>query len=316
MQAHGIQSQYCTHRMQFCQLPQARLFVRLFATLVLLSLCGAGALGAKPPRANRAERLRWHITETDSFRVLNYGTHPVATALCTSCETLRRQLLAQWLGDAAAGWTPKCDLILHPSDASYDREVGPGGKSTIASALVDRHSTRVSLRRIDVRASRVDWLEVALAHELTHVILADRFDPEVLPRWLDEGMAILADSAAKRKQHVIRAGHDFAQGAHFALAELLLLDGYPPPQRWGTFYDQSAALVEFLVAEQGHRRLLEFIDLAHTHGYDRAFQQVYAMTPIEFERRWQGSLLERPARSGNPAVSMRSPAWLPIDSDG
>ena len=34
---------------------------------------------------------------------------------------------------------------------------------------------------------------MSLGHELTHVLLADLFPNQTLPRWLDEGIAILAD---------------------------------------------------------------------------------------------------------------------------
>ena len=42
----------------------------------------------------------------------------------------------------------------------------------------------------------------ALPHELTHLILADRFSPRQVPRWSDEGMAVLADPAEKQRLHL------------------------------------------------------------------------------------------------------------------
>jgi len=316
MQAVAAEASAVLLRMHLRYLFQIRYSACLAVLLGGLLATDNHARAAKPTRAKQAAPARWHITETDNFRVLNYGLRPIDAAIGKNCEVLRVRLSDQWLGKSQGTWKPKCDVVLHPSDVSYDREVGTSGSSTIASALVDRRQRQVSLRRIDVRATRTDWQQAALAHELTHVVLADRFDQDVLPRWLDEGIAILADSAAKRKQHAIRAGRDLSQGAHFALAELLLLDDYPPPSRWGAFYDQSAAFVEFLVAEQGHQRLLEFIEVARRNGYDHAFQQVYAMSPVELERRWQRTLLKPLSQPSDRTVSFETSAWIPVVSGG
>jgi hypothetical protein len=273
------------------------------------------AFAAERVHAHRNAKPQWHITETTNFRVMNYGLGPVNPAIGEDCERLRCQLATQWFAEVPPSWRPKCDLVLHSSDASYDREVGSAGRSTIASALVDRRQKQVVVRRIDVRATRSNWQKAALAHELTHVVLAERFKQDILPRWLDEGIAILADTDEKRNLHIAGAKKDVSRGVHFSLAELLLLDGYPPAQRWGAFYDQSASLVEFLVAEQGHQRLLDFADLAQQLGYDKAFQRIYAMSAVELERRWQKSLLtfDRTARNG---ASVESVSWVSTDTGG
>ena len=83
-------------------------------------------------------------------------------------------------------WTPKCDVVLHPNDASYLREVGAGATSTVASSLV---TTRPD---IFAAPGRRPLAAIALAtapcpDELTHVILADCFVGRVVPRWIDEG---------------------------------------------------------------------------------------------------------------------------------
>ncbi len=256
----------------------------LSATVLLSGTVAIAAEGTPSP-------IRWQIVETANFRLLCYGQHPVSSRTAERCEQLRAELAAQWLADRPTGvWSPKCDLVLHPSDASYFREVGPGGRSTLASALVDRREGRIALRRVDIRATRNDWQNSALAHELTHVILADRFANEPLPRWVDEGAAILADSPAKRQRHVRDLRRAVSAGAHFRLAELLALSDYPPQNRWSTFYDQSAALVEYLVDQQGSCQFAAFVEISREHGYDHATQTVYGCGLFELERRWLRSL--------------------------
>ena len=255
-------------------------------------LCDAA--GAKPPACSCA---RWHVVETANFRILSYGTTPVSSQTAAACERMRERLTRQWLCNApglsdapAKAWSPKCDLVLNPTDAAYLREVGNGGRSTVASALVDRKGGHIALRRIDVRATRSDWLTSALPHELAHVVLCDRFVDEALPRWLDEGIAILADPQQKRQQHQRELERAVAGGSQFRVAELFALADYPPAERWGTFYGQSASLVEYLVAQQGHGRFVEFVELSQAHGYDDALRRIYRFGIGELERRWHAEL--------------------------
>jgi Peptidase MA superfamily len=265
---------------------------------------------AASPQCVGCRSASWHVVESANFRILSYGTQGVSGNTAKACESMREQLARQWLADPGIGdWTPKCDVVLHPSDQAYLREVGSGGRNTVASALVDRRSGRVSLRRIDVRATRAGWQTAALAHEMVHVVLADRFADQALPRWLDEGMAILADPREKREQHQRDLRRAVARGTQFRVAELLAFADYPPPDRWGTFYGQSASLVDYLVRQQGHRRFVEFVDLALERGYEDALRRVYGLGIGELERRWQADLTAtsdtaaRAAKRNRPADS-------------
>jgi hypothetical protein len=40
-----------------------------------------------------------------------------------------------------------------------------------------------------------------LPHEITHVVLADRFNTKPMPRWADEGMAVLTEPVEKKQAH-------------------------------------------------------------------------------------------------------------------
>src|SRR5262249_15477829 len=148
----------------------------------------------------------------------------------------------KWLGERSAVWSPKCQVVFHTHGQSYVRHVGPGSEATSGSSLMDRKAGRVSVRRVDLRTDREGWLGGTLAHELTHVILADRFASDELPRWADEGMAILAENSAKQLRHWQDLEYALVSRGEFRLAEFLQLGEYPPAQRWGAFYGQSASL--------------------------------------------------------------------------
>jgi hypothetical protein len=231
----------------------------------------------------------WHIVETSNFRILSYGTQGVSRETANACEALREQLAILWLSGAnrATGWMPKCDIVLHPSDDAYIREVGVGGRLTLGSSLIERRHGQIAIRRIDIKATQPSWQTGALGHELTHVILADRFSGQSLPRWLDEGIAIMADSAEKQAQHLLDLRNAMASRGEFRVVELIALADYPPARRWGAFYGQSTSLVQYLVEQGGAERFLEFVELSFEQGYEAALHHVYHFGVAELERGWQ-----------------------------
>jgi hypothetical protein len=112
-----------------------------------------------------------------------------------------------------------------------------------------------------------------------------------LPRWADEGMAILADTDAKQQRHF----NDFQQAitsrTTFHVAELLAIENYPSPNRFGTFYGQSASLTKFLVARKSPEQFTAFIERASTDGYEAALQQFYGISGLpELDRMWRQHL--------------------------
>ncbi len=251
----------------------------------------------------------WHAVETANFRILNFGAEPVAQQAAQECEAIRKRLVRQWLGEVGdQAWSRKCVVVLHPNDNSYAREVGAAGRNTVASSLVDRQRQRVSSRRIDIRVHEAGWHSAALAHELTHVILADRFSAQSLPRWVDEGLAILADPTDKQQQHFRELRSAMAGGADFRVLELFTMADYPSARRWGAFYGQSASVVQFLVGQTGHERFLQFVELAISQGYDEALRDVYGFGMLELERRWREHV-----RGNGSAVAA---AELPADRRG
>jgi hypothetical protein len=180
---------------------------------------------------------------------------------------------------------------LHADRQSYLAAVGVPAAETAGSSLVRRTAKGIAERRIDLRGDRADYLTAALPHELTHVILADRFAGRQLPRWANEGMAILADPAEKRELHRRDLISGCTQGTLIRLSELLALDGYPPADRWPVFYGQSVSLVEYLVDLATSRQFAIFLEHAYEGGFDQALRRNYGIRDVdELDRRWRASL--------------------------
>ncbi len=256
----------------------------------------------------------WHAVETANFRILCFGTQGVSRDTADGCEKLRDKLAGQWLGrQPAPNWNPKCDIVLHATDEAYVREVGGGGRNTVASALVDRKQGRIASRRIDVRSTQKNWLSTALGHELTHVVLADRFAARALPRWVDEGIAILADPTEKQSRHRGDLKSAIAARGEFRVLELITLADYPAAHRWGAFYGQSASLVQFLIDRSGEERFVEFVEVSFDRGYEQALQQVYQFGIADLERDWHAQLKAPPLKP-KLASAASYPAGSPTPS--
>jgi hypothetical protein len=248
------------------------------------------------------------VVESTSFRIVGLDSKMASPAIAECCEQMRRELALRWLGEEAKrGWSPKCEVVLHATVDSYLQEVGRGGRNTVASSLVDRDGGRVMRRRIDLLAANARWSVSTLGHELTHLVLADLSAEKNLPRWLDEGIAILADSPTKQVQHRQDLKRALQSGGEFRLLELVSLGDYPSAERWGAFYGQSASLVQYLVEQRGEQQFVAFVQLALADGYDRGLQQVYGCAIPELERRWRAQL----SRQAVPFLSRKSAPSAP-----
>jgi hypothetical protein len=124
-------------------------------------------------------------------------------ALATRCEELRESLADLWLDpEDVAGWTPKCVVVLHANLTEYSRVFGSGTASSVGCTTVTADGGRVVFRRIDLRSDAADWRSNALPHELTHVVLADRFPGRQLPHWLNEGLAMTSETTELQQRRL------------------------------------------------------------------------------------------------------------------
>jgi len=217
------------------------------------------------------------------------------------CEATRKQLSGFWLGSEARSiWTPRCYVVLHPTATTYVQAAGRGSERTSGCSTVQVQAGQVLSRRIDIRLDRPDPLTRTLPHELTHVVLGDSAKSRALPRWAEEGMAMLADPADKRDGHRRDIIAALNQGTALRLPALLSMEGYPKPQHTAAFYGQSLSLVEFLVARKGPSILRQFLQTAAEQGYQKALEKIYDIQdPRELERLWLAHLDEHRSTSAH-----------------
>jgi hypothetical protein len=227
---------------------------------------------------------RWQVVESANFRV--YGTSALdqIARLTQTCEEIRASLSNHWLGPSALPpWQPKCVIVLHPDEASYELAVHTS--STSGSSCVDFAAGRVALRRIDLRADRNECFCDSLPHELTHVVLVDAFPCAPIPLWADEGLAMLGEREAQLMFHLAALRTEAHDQPSYRLAELFALASYPPQDRQAQFYEQSTSVVRWLVGRRAPGDFVPFLRTAQSAGYDSALRTHYGINGIaELER--------------------------------
>lgn len=242
---------------------------------------------------------RWLVQETRNFRVICLPGAPEAKRFPEVCEALRTQLQQTWFGESEFGksignWTPRCDIVLYPNVSEYSRVLGPGSEQSSGCASLNMDKGRITSRRVDLRADAADWLHSALPHELTHVIVADRFSKKQLPRWADEGMSILAEPEAKRNRRAQELQRAVANRAVYHAADLVQVKTYPAAQYRDAFYGQSASLVSYLLEQDTPERFLDFLERAMETDYDTALKEVYGVKSMAtLQAHWQPRLFAR-----------------------
>src|SRR5204862_3758006 len=137
---------------------------------------------------------------------------------------------------------PRCEIYLYATAQEYAK----GANATTASfgyATINLDGGRVVSRRIDIRTDNASMLTCELPHETTHVTLAGHFGRHDVPRWADEGMAVLSETEARVKLHLAELPKHRREGTLFQLSRLLPMHDFPRPRDIGVFYAQSVSLV-------------------------------------------------------------------------
>lgn len=239
------------------------------------------ATGLEHPGARSCQKAN-----SPRFAVYSYCGGPDAKEVLEQCEHLYQQLGRYWFGHVPDDpWPAPCYVVLHADRASYGRVAqndASVGRSSIRFA-----GGRIISRRIDLLVNQ-QGRPAALAHELSHILLADRWPSGPPPKWLDEGLALCADSPSKKTLHWRDCRAATMQGTAIGLKQLLTADTLTRNELPAVvFYGQSLALVTYLLENGPPEKVLAFAARARVVGYDCALRECYGIEGIaDLERRW------------------------------
>jgi hypothetical protein len=248
----------------------------LVITITCLAICSRSVLAET------------YFDKSTSFTVQSYRGGPPAEEFAQRCQSLREHVQKTWLGESSGEpWEPCCEVVLHATRNGYIQAIGRGGIRSYGSSLIRDDGKKVTKRRIDLLANQHGQF-TALTHELTHVVLADRFVSDDPPLWADEGIATLADSATKRSMHQNDCTAALRSGNAFRIIDLLQMDRFKSPHQVPAFYGQSLVLVQFLVEWDEPSKFIPFLELAKKQGYDKALREVYDIDGVvHLETLWR-----------------------------
>lgn len=227
----------------------------------------------------------WLVVETANFRIYHNQSRDLAEQAARVAERTRADMQKKWFGMTGPSWNPRCDIFLHATGHDYSQ-------STSAPLTSPGHSSfkleggRVLSRRIDLHCDDLNLLVAVLPHETTHAVLAGNFGKQPVPRWADEGMAVLTEPRELVERHLRNLPQHRYDHQLFSMRQLLAMNEYPDAYV-GAFYAESVSLVDFLVKEKGPQVFTQFVRDGLTSGYEQALQQHYGFRNFEdLEQRW------------------------------
>jgi hypothetical protein len=283
--------------------------------LLLVLLIAATPAGAAEPGASH---------KTVNF-IVTAATAEVARQVAVAAEAERTAAARRWFGKEPGAWDRPCTIRV-------TLEVGPsGGATSFDFAPVSGEKPQVAFAVMNLRGDLRQLLASTLPHEMTHLVFAHHFG-RALPRWADEGVALLAESAPDQEAHDARCRDLLNEGRGLRLHVLIRMMDYPKDMM--ATYTQGHSLVRFLTSGRGDAgqedspeavlpagmtRFVQFLEAGTTGNtaasWDRAAKDLYGYGSIDaLEESWltwlrkKDSVLNRRAASKSIAPLVKPAA--------
>ena len=197
----------------------------------------------------------------------------IAKKIGDKAETYRKELALKWLGEEMPTWGRPCPLRVTISGSS-------GGATEFA---FDDGSILSITMHIEGAPDRL--LASVLPHEITHTVLAYYFRKPV-PRWADEGGAVLSEDEEERAKHEKYAWTILqTPGRAMPLRRLLSLMEYPGDVM--ILYAQGYSVSRFLIESSNRKIFLAFVAGGMDGDWDKACKKHFSYKTVEqMEEAW------------------------------
>lgn len=245
----------------------------------------AARSGAPGSPANPPAGEGWTKVEATNFRIFHKGQAELAAEVQKVAEHYRTAAFAKWSTPYASRWQPVCDVYLYPRADDYVTATKQPGNSP-GHSTIKAQGGRVVARRMDLRTDDPNFLGSTLPHEITHVVLADLFSDGSLPRWADEGMAVLAEPRGQVERYQKTLVNCRKRGQLLPLAQILAGSEYPDAASITVFYVESVSVVDFMVNLKGPTEFVAFLQAAKG-DFNSALMKHYRIRNVaELQDHW------------------------------
>jgi hypothetical protein len=263
----------------------------------------AGADAGPAVQVRHAEKpyQGWHVAETVNFRIFHNESRELVDQVAQAAERARAEVERKWFGGGVENWKPVCEIVLWANADDYSKQT-KFPRNYPGHSKIESKAGRVLSRRIELHCDERNLVVSVLPHEVTHVVLADKFGEKPLPRWADEGMAVQSEPREYVEKH-LRNLPQFRQDRQlFSVRQLMQMDDYPSAKSLGAFYAQSVSLVDFLSQKRGPQVFAEFVRDGLYEGFEKALRKHYAAASFDdLEQQWLQYAFQDAVTTGKPA---------------
>jgi RNA polymerase sigma factor (sigma-70 family) len=276
----------------------------VLGVLLTLGAVGAGVglfthrdMAAAPPE--RAEEARpvppvaavappdvSSISNRTANFVVEAPTRRIAQLVAEAAERHRKAAALLWLGKELPAWPEPCPIKVAITFS------GAGGASCFSF-----DNGKVTSQSMHLEGTLDRILTGCLPHEVTHTVLAHHFRSPV-PRWADEGAALLAEDEEEQQRHEMLARKLLdTPGRAIPLRRLLPMRDFPTEVM--ALYAEGYSLTHFLVGKKDRKTFLAFVKQGNRDDWDRAVRDHYDFNSVEdLEEAWLAHLGKERRRDG------------------
>jgi hypothetical protein len=223
-----------------------------------------------------------------SYRTTNFvvqaPTPQIAQQIGQYAEHYRKEKALVWLGQEMPPWPQPCPLVV-----TVTME-GPSGATSFSFG-----AQGVAGQHMEIRGPLDRLLSSVLPHEVTHTVFAYYFQRPV-PRWADEGGAVLSEDDIERDRHDKLTRQILNQGREIRLRQLFSLKDYP--RQVECLYAEGFSMANYLVDRSDRQVFLKFVAHGMQRGWDNAAQVYYQCGNVEeLEEAWLKHLRDTKGQS-------------------